>query len=674
MEVAAKRLIDLYPLLSDFETSIKDNILLRYSNVLNITRDTYDEIYLSTVSHVAELIYNYYEEYYLSSEDTPFIKLFTMRLANKLPLWNVKLTTYKSVYNAVFNIDKNVVNNSTANLTNTSSYNGAQAQTPEVIGELETLDYTTSKQESKTDRNTDSTSNFDSIVYRGEKYKWENIKEIPQEIYKEVISIFNSLFFVYEEDDTPYVNVPIDKIVYKLEEEVKLLDAAFKNISQELKDVETGVINLDVELGNLTQRVTANEREINNLGKSVESIDREVEDLDNKTTQIQTQLNNLENDTYTIEEVNSIKTELETTIGNVAIDVSTLESDVGTLNSTVSTLESDVSTINSTLINIGSNISDIEQDLLGKFNKPTNSGSIGQVIKKTANGSEWQDESGGGGGGSVDSEFSLTSTNALQNKTITQALTNNLIGTKTSTYNLYGYFDFTVNYLGDVDPFSIMHSSGIPFLAFIWSTFLHTNIITGRALIELSDDDRNALQNLINTKPVYLFSSLLGGGDMYFSSGEFIMLVATILNNRVITTWNADNTGVITSYEYTYTKESETEYFVSKYSEYGGSDISNNIKELPDNIPFYMRRTGGTASIGNASSIEINYSTMTSTSQTMANVSIEDYNVFTLIKSGTNVSLTSKSFNKEINIIFDIDTCIIGFNIIIAPLVYGIIK
>lgn len=51
---------------------------------------------------------------------------------------------------------------------------------------------------------------------------------------------------------------------------------------------------------------------------------------------------------------------------------------------------------------------------------PTNSGETGQVLTKTANGTQWAN--GGGGSVTVDSSLSTSSTNPVQNKVITSAL------------------------------------------------------------------------------------------------------------------------------------------------------------------------------------------------------------------------------------------------------------
>ena len=39
----------------------------------------------------------------------------------------------------------------------------------------------------------------------------------------------------------------------------------------------------------------------------------------------------------------------------------------------------------------------VGSEIVGKFDKPSNTGTTGQVLKKTASGSEWANESGGGG-------------------------------------------------------------------------------------------------------------------------------------------------------------------------------------------------------------------------------------------------------------------------------------
>lgn len=49
-------------------------------------------------------------------------------------------------------------------------------------------------------------------------------------------------------------------------------------------------------------------------------------------------------------------------------------------------------------------------------------GSVGQVLKKTADGTEWANESGGGGSVTVDNELSSSSENPVQNKVIKAAL------------------------------------------------------------------------------------------------------------------------------------------------------------------------------------------------------------------------------------------------------------
>lgn len=55
---------------------------------------------------------------------------------------------------------------------------------------------------------------------------------------------------------------------------------------------------------------------------------------------------------------------------------------------------------------------------------PSNVGSTGQVLTKTANGAEWANGGGGGGGITVDSALSASSTNPVQNKAIYSALQN----------------------------------------------------------------------------------------------------------------------------------------------------------------------------------------------------------------------------------------------------------
>lgn len=54
--------------------------------------------------------------------------------------------------------------------------------------------------------------------------------------------------------------------------------------------------------------------------------------------------------------------------------------------------------------------------------RPTNTGTTGQVLTKTANGAEWADGGSGGGSVTVDSALSSTSTNPVQNKVINTAL------------------------------------------------------------------------------------------------------------------------------------------------------------------------------------------------------------------------------------------------------------
>lgn len=268
IEVEALNFIETFPTYEEFHNQEKAILITKYSALVGATTDDdFESIYKDTYNFVMQTIYNYYDNYYLTSATKDrFLTLLGTIISGKLPAYKVKYDNYLNARNIVYDNlttrdsssassgtegssgKQNYKNNKSGSRTSSGSSDtsGATkyADTPENIeaGIDFVDDYTTgqSKNSDKTTHN-DSSSHSDTSTTEtdftnsrsksgnktynetlkgGAKQLWENVQSIPSEIYKEVITITAKLFFSdsMEERNYPCAYLTLTAKVKQLEQ------------------------------------------------------------------------------------------------------------------------------------------------------------------------------------------------------------------------------------------------------------------------------------------------------------------------------------------------------------------------------------------------------------------------------------------------------------------------
>lgn len=208
IETNAILLTDAYKDYATFRSSIKTFMVTNLSSLLDIDSETsFETNYQKSYDYVMQTIYNYYSNYYLMSgllED--FERLFSTAISGKLPEWQVAFTYYLKAKSENYKSVSGSTHTGSSTLGATSDTLNKSAQTPEDIGtSADYIDnYSTSEQKYHTAKSDNASSNLSIDNTGSPKDLWENIKNIPQKINKEVIALVGKYFFSEGDEEMSY--------------------------------------------------------------------------------------------------------------------------------------------------------------------------------------------------------------------------------------------------------------------------------------------------------------------------------------------------------------------------------------------------------------------------------------------------------------------------------------
>lgn len=360
IEVEALDFIETFPTYEEFRSQEKAILITKYSALVGTTTDDdFESIYKDTYNFVMQTIYNYYDNYYLTSATKDrFLTLLGTIISGKLPAYKVKYDNYLNARNIVY--DNLTSRDSSSTSSGTESGSGKQnykdnksgsrsstgsskyADTPENIDASEDFvdEYTTGQsKDSNTSTHTDESSTntdfsntrvksgdktYNETLKGGAKQLWENVQSIPSEIYKEVITITAKLFFSesMEERNYPCAYMTLTAKVKDLEDKqvtgieqvlntydlVTTITTEAQNFSvttslKVFKDIADGYYNENKQrIDTLTGRVDTCESNIESLKERVTRTEEDIDGLDTRVTKntddianINTDLSNVEN-------------------------------------------------------------------------------------------------------------------------------------------------------------------------------------------------------------------------------------------------------------------------------------------------------------------------------------------------------------------------------------------
>lgn len=220
LEVPALQFTRTFPQFSDFLNEEKVVLVKQYNYLLDITdENSFDNTYGKTYGYVMQIIYNYYDCYYLSSATkSRFLTLLGTIISGKLPFYKVMYENYLKSKDenlkAVSGRKSTSSGSSSDTLDSDTTYSSKQryANTPEnVDSNIDYVEeYSTSQgkvsNQSKGKKVSSGSMNksYNETIEGGYKDLWTNIERIPQTIYKEVITITAKLFFSETMEERAY--------------------------------------------------------------------------------------------------------------------------------------------------------------------------------------------------------------------------------------------------------------------------------------------------------------------------------------------------------------------------------------------------------------------------------------------------------------------------------------
>ena len=223
LEVEALDFTQTFETYDSFRDEEKTTLLDKYSALLGVsTSDDFESIYKEAYDYVMQTIYNYYDNYYLTSATKDrFLTLLGTILSGKLPAYKVMYDNYLDARNQTYNTLGGRKTKSSGGGSGSSSGGQTFANTPEVIDSgVDYVDqYSTSKNKYSNSRSDKYEKEYTETLNASVKQLWENVKSIPDDIYKEVITITAKLFFseTMEERSYPCAYMTLTKAVEELQ-------------------------------------------------------------------------------------------------------------------------------------------------------------------------------------------------------------------------------------------------------------------------------------------------------------------------------------------------------------------------------------------------------------------------------------------------------------------------
>lgn len=222
IEVEALQFTSTFKTYDDFRSEEKTTLLAKYTALLGVSTDEeFETIYKDTYDYVMQTIYNYYDCYYLTSATKDrFLTLLGTILSGKLPNYKVKYDNYLDARNQAYNTLGGRKTTSSGSGSGSSSGGQKFANTPEVINPAyDYVDqYSTSENKYNNSRSDKYSKDYEETLKASAKQIWENVKSIPDDIYKEVITITAKLFFseTMEEREYPCAYLTLTRRVQEL--------------------------------------------------------------------------------------------------------------------------------------------------------------------------------------------------------------------------------------------------------------------------------------------------------------------------------------------------------------------------------------------------------------------------------------------------------------------------
>lgn len=292
MEVQALRFNELYTSYDNYLNSIYENITTyNYGFLLNSNIETIRSNYDSTIKYVTTLIYNYYNEYYLTSasEDT-FKRLHTMTMVSKLPYFKSLIDKYNNLINTNLDKTNGQENNATSNGEITRSGNSRQATTPQDLSNTNYIDDYSSSQQKYSSNNTDTRTNtFTSNNTGSISDTFKHIEDIPKRIFNEVISLFGKFFFSSELIE-PYAELTIEESIKKLNNDVTTLSSRVDSIGGKVYTLEA---TLNQHITDYLEFSSKTSEQFTEVNSQLDMIKTKITDIEIKLGDINSILDNI---------------------------------------------------------------------------------------------------------------------------------------------------------------------------------------------------------------------------------------------------------------------------------------------------------------------------------------------------------------------------------------------
>lgn len=235
---------------------------------------------------------------------------------------------------------------------------------------------------------------------------------------------------------------------------------------------------------------------------------------------------------------------------------------------------------------------------------PTTDGTAGQVLKKTADGTEWADESGGGSSVEVVQTTGTSTTAVMSQKAVTDlttAITDNFLSDVSATYILFAgnfdglYFSVKANtqiFWGDgsVDAYSTQSDPS--------HTYSDNKDFHWIKIVGLTEINENAFENCTGVLKIIIGSEVASIGASAFSGCEYLKTIKinsyggfpTIASNAIIA-----GTKIIIP---------RTTFYATDFQSELEAIISNGFNIVPDGsytVMHHIKFTLGTVTSGNFS-------------------------------------------------------------------------
>ena len=330
IEVEALDFTQTFEIYDDFRGEEKTTLLDKYSALLGVsTSEDFESIYKEAYDYVMQTIYNYYDNYYLTSATKDrFLTLLGTILSGKLPAYKVMYDNYLDARNQTYSTLGGRKTKSSGGGSGSSSGGQTFANTPEVIDSgVDYVDqYSTSKNKYSNSRSDKYEKEYTETLNASVKQLWENVKSIPDDIYKEVITITAKLFFseTMEERSYPCAYMTLTKAVEELQKK------QVTGIEQDLLDTYDLVTTITTDALNFTKTTSLkvfkdiadayyeeNKERIDTLTGRMEEAESDIEGLKVKTN------NSVKNVTHDYD-TSTRKLTLRYTLNDDTIKTSTL--------------------------------------------------------------------------------------------------------------------------------------------------------------------------------------------------------------------------------------------------------------------------------------------------------------------------------------------------------------